>query len=176
MNKVADRIGSGNSVMAKELDLDTNGLAAMVKEELEGGKYDLCMVISSDPIRMGMLLNKASGISAAVCSSGDDVTTAKGDDANVIIVKDADSDDLDGLVSAAYGKGWGRGIDISAGIKKIGGAIKKDDAPQKEPQSKLQTKKQAAKEDEKKAEEEEPPPNNKNMSTIERIKESLGIV
>jgi len=50
------------------------------------GAFDSVLLAVSDPVGMGILLNKRQEVRAAVCSSGEDIESARDNGANVIIL------------------------------------------------------------------------------------------
>jgi hypothetical protein len=105
VDKVVEVLQQGNNVVAKELTMANEAIAREAREALKAGSCDLVLVIAKDPIGAGMVLNKREEIEAAVCDSADDVKLAKGNSANVIVIKDANSGALGDMLAEMSGKG-----------------------------------------------------------------------
>jgi hypothetical protein len=85
---VVDALGESGRVVAKEVNLAIDAMAEMASEQMKKHSYDKLLVITKDPMRAGIIMNKQEGINAAVCGSADDVTMANESGANAIIIKD----------------------------------------------------------------------------------------
>jgi hypothetical protein len=88
---VVDALGDSVKVVAKEVSISTDAMAAMASELMNAHSYDRLIVLTKDPIRAGIVLNKQEGINAAVCSSIEDLMLANEGGANAIIIKDANA-------------------------------------------------------------------------------------
>lgn len=116
VDKVVDMVQQGNSVVAKESPMTTEGLARSARTALKDGEYELVVVAAQDPIGAGMLLNKQDGIDAAVCDSAEDASAARDNAANVIVIKDVRSEALEDVLGTFTGSG-GSPQKPKAGIK-----------------------------------------------------------
>jgi ribose 5-phosphate isomerase RpiB len=106
VDKIVDSLGKNHNVIAKESGSTSPAtMANTAAEQLKNGKYDEVIVIAKDPIGMGMLLNKQEGVVAAVCGSTEDVSLAKQNGANAIVIRDIDSEELYSIVVQATGSG-----------------------------------------------------------------------
>ena len=103
VDAVVDIIQQSNSVVAKELTMTNDAISRASRGALESGSCDLVLVVAKDPIGAGMLLNKQEGIEAAVCDSAEDARLAKGNGANVIVIRDVSSSALGDILGEVSG-------------------------------------------------------------------------
>ena len=171
-----------HSIIARESSATTSSLSSMAAEELAKGGYDLGILIAKDPIGVGVTLNKLEGVIAVVCSSADDVRLANEDGANVLIMRDPHSDELQEIVSTATSMKWGSGQGIASMIK-IPSPFKKKMAEEKkvveEKQPKPQRSRLFAPKEKEEEEEVEPEPEDTGMKRsgiAGKLKDWLGII
>jgi hypothetical protein len=88
---VVDALGESGRVVAKEVNLALDAMAEMASEQMKKHSYDKLLVVTKDPMRAGIIMNKQEGINAVVCGSAEDVTMANESGANAIIIKDLHS-------------------------------------------------------------------------------------
>ena len=133
-DRVLDALGDSVNVVAKESAMTTDALAGIVSDQMEKHAYDIVLVMAKDPIAAGMMMNKQEGIEAAVCSSAEDVSSASESGANVIILKDPKSKDLDAILyQVTQSKGLLKGLKLSVKLPK---PAPKPEADEKEDEEK----------------------------------------
>lgn len=183
MDKAVDLLKNQN-IIAKELSATTSSLASMAAEEISKGDYDLGILIAKEPIGVGLTLNKLEGVIAVVCSSADDVRLANESGANVLIMRDPHSDELQEIVSAATSMRWGSGKGITSMIK-IPSPFKKKAIEEKRAVEEKHPKPQRSKlfapkeKEEEREEEMDPEPEDTGMrrgGIAGRLKDWLGII
>ncbi|MDE1873794.1 MAG: hypothetical protein KGI04_01590 [Candidatus Micrarchaeota archaeon] len=103
VDKIVDVLHDRHNVVAKEANMAESTMAGTAADQLNAGTYDQVIVVARDPIQAGMLLNKKEGVDAAVCGSVDDVTLAKSNGANAIVIRDIDADSVHEIVAQAAG-------------------------------------------------------------------------
>lgn len=103
VDKVVEVLNDRHNVVAKEANMAESTMANAAADQLNSKMYDAVIVIAKDPIQAGMLLNKKEGVDAAVCGSVDDVNLAKSNGANAIVIRDIESDAVEGIVAQAAG-------------------------------------------------------------------------
>ncbi len=161
---------AGHNIVAKEVSASTAELADMVSGELANG-YDVCVVIAKDPIGLSMLLNKRSDIFAAVCNSVDDVALGKSNNANVFVVRNPKSTEIEPIVSAISKLGYSKNF-FKLSLPKF--QLRFSSKPQ---QPVLQQKKQKEEEEiEESEEEQEEQPGKGSKGLFGKLKNALGIV
>jgi hypothetical protein len=137
VDRLVDMVQQGNSVVAKESPMTTEGLARSARAALKDGSYDLVVVAAQDPIGAGMLLNKQDGIDAAVCDSAEDAAAAKDNAANVVVIKDVRSDATEDILGTFAGVSAAaqrpKATAKLASFSKRPDAAKKEAAPRKAP-------------------------------------------
>ncbi len=79
------------SIVAKEIDSDTDRFIEIVRKAALDRAYDLSVIIPEDYVRAEIMLNRDKGISAAVCSTAEDMQAAEANNANVIVIKSAET-------------------------------------------------------------------------------------
>ncbi len=105
IDKIVDAVQQSHNVVAKEVSVSTSALAQTVGDQLRGGSYDEAIVIARDPIGAGMALNKQEGVEAAVCSNLEDAQLAKKNGANVIVIRNLDSEEVMDVINESVGSG-----------------------------------------------------------------------
>lgn len=103
VDSVVGMIPQSNNVVAKELAMTNDAIARAAQDALKAGSCDLVLVIAKDPIGAGMVMNKKEEIEAAVCDSAEDARLAKGNGANVIVIRDARSGSLGDMLAEISG-------------------------------------------------------------------------
>lgn len=105
-DKIADILQNHSNIHSRDMPNVSNAtIAQTAGEQLRGRSRDQVIVVARDPIGAGMLLNKQDGVDAAVCGSLDDVKLAKENGANVIVIRDINSNELQEIVAQAAGSG-----------------------------------------------------------------------
>ncbi len=177
VDRVVDLLNS-NNVVAKETSTPMSGIAKTAGEQLRNGGYDMVIVVAKNPIGAGMLLNKQDGVEAAVCGSVDDALQAKENGANVIVIRDIDSDELHDILAASLGHGSIMGrmkLEVKVPeikvpqIPKVDLKMQKGAAEERRPAKIMKKPRQAA-------EEEEEIKGSDGMTLIGKIKDYLGIM
>ena len=98
VDKVVDAVQRNHNVVAKESTMANDALVHAAAGEIAKGLYDEIIVIAKDPRGAGMALNKHEGVEAAVCGSAEDVRMARGNMANVLLIRDLLSGELPELL------------------------------------------------------------------------------
>ncbi|MGC8547651.1 MAG: RpiB/LacA/LacB family sugar-phosphate isomerase, partial [Candidatus Micrarchaeia archaeon] len=163
---------AGHNIVAKEVSASTAELADMVSGELANG-YDVCVVIAKDPIGLSMLLNKRSDIFAAVCNSADDVALGKSNNANVFVVRNPKSTEIEPIVSAISKLGYSKNF-FKLSLPKFQLRFSSSKPQQPVLQQKKQKEEQELEEDEEEEQEEQLGKGSKGM--LGKLKNALGIV
>ncbi|VVB77426.1 Ribose/Galactose Isomerase [uncultured archaeon] len=115
VDRVIDLVQQHGNVVAKESMMTNDAIAYTAQGELHNGTYDQLIVIAKDPIGAGMILNKQEDVEAAVCDSAEDVKMANSNGANVIVIRNPDSDSLGDILNEAVGRSGAS--KIAAGIR-----------------------------------------------------------
>ncbi len=183
VDKIVDALQNSN-VVAKESNSSNSAIAHNVGEQIRNGSYSQVIVIAKDPIGAGMLLNKEDGVNAAVCNSQEDAHLAKENGANVIVIRDINSDDVNEIAREMVGSG-GMISKMKLGIKMPQPAPKQH--MESETKQKSDEKKEQMKVMAKKVKNEEPDAQKENYdsqkpagasggSIVKRMKDYLGII
>ncbi len=180
-DRVIDALGDSVNVVAKESAMTTDALAGIVSEQMQKHAYDMVLVLAKDPIAAGMLMNKQEGIEAAVCSSADDVSSASESGANVIILKDPKSKDMDAILyQVTQSKGLLKGLKLSVKLPKPAPkpeAEEKEEDEEKEPAPpRLLKRKEKPKQEEPEPEQADDAQRPPRKGITGKIKDYLGIV
>lgn len=105
VDKIVDVLQNSHNVTAKEANTSMATMAGTAAEQLRKGAYDEVFVVAKDPIGAGVLLNKQEGVIAVVCGSTEDVELAQQNGANVVVIRNIDSDTIYEIVTQAAGSG-----------------------------------------------------------------------
>jgi ribose 5-phosphate isomerase RpiB len=119
-DKIVDTLERNNNIVAKEASMTTDAIAHSVGEEIRKEKYGEAIVIAKDPIGAGMALNKEDGVDAAVCNSVDDVQLAKSNGANVFVIRNLNSNELNEILEEISGAaGIMHGVKLNVKVPKF---------------------------------------------------------
>lgn len=106
IDKVVSVLDSeGATVVTREMDSDSKEMARRAYDLFVKGGYDMIVAVPDNPVAANIAFNKLEGLSAAVCDSVEDASIAKENDANVLVIKNPDSQDLGNILAAATKKG-----------------------------------------------------------------------
>lgn len=111
VDKIFHMAKRGSNIDSKEAtNLSDNGIVQNTTAALADGSYGGVIIVAKDPIGINILLNKQEGVESVVCASAEDVGLAKENGANVIVIRNINSDELPEIVSAAVGGGMAGGL------------------------------------------------------------------
>jgi ribose 5-phosphate isomerase RpiB len=185
-DKIIETLERSNNIVAKEAGLTTAAIARSVGEEIRKAKYGEVIVIAKDPIGAGMALNKEEGVDAAVCSSVADAQLAKSNGANVFVIRDPNSDELNEILEEiSESAGIIRGVKLNVKIPKFikkqeerGGKEVQDE--RKEADRKEMERREKERSDQNATEAEESEENNEKpggrAGIVGKLKDYLGII
>lgn len=94
----------GVTVVTKEINSDVKDMAKRAYDLFVKGNYDMIVAVPDNSVVANMAFNKFEGASAAVCDSVEEASVAKENDANVIIIKNPDSEELGDILATVTKK------------------------------------------------------------------------
>lgn len=178
VDDVVSLLESQHGVTAKEASaMTSHELADAAGEQLASGTYAMVVLVAKDPVAVSLALNKMESVTAVVCNSQEEALLAKRNNANAIVVKDMEREQLDEVLSLAIaGSGVLRRIGTIA--KAPQPRIREQHAARQVPEPKAQ--KAFAQEHARKQEEEEEeqrvPSQQQRAGFMGKLKDYLGIV
>ncbi|MGI0141375.1 MAG: RpiB/LacA/LacB family sugar-phosphate isomerase [Candidatus Micrarchaeales archaeon] len=108
-DELVDVFDSANvNVVSKEILGDIEDVEAEIEKKMSSTNADLFLFVTDDPVGAGMALNKMDGVMAATCNSVEDVSSARANGANVIILGN-DSAQKEEIAQAIASGGAGLG-------------------------------------------------------------------
>ena len=172
LDQVVDSL-KGHNIVAKEMPMQTQELVDAVASELGKG-YDVCVVVAKDPVGTGILLNKLTGVFAAVCNNPEDVSLGKANNANVFILKSKNQQNVE-IINAISGLGYSKRF-FSLQFPKFQLSLGKQQRQQQAQQPQQAKPRQQQAQQTSKEEEVEEQQKEEGKGILGKIKNALGIV
>ncbi len=135
VDPIVELLKDDHSVVAKEMAAEPGEAANTIEEQVGTGKYDVHILVSEDPIKINLMLNKREGVTSVVCGNAEDVELANENGANVLVMRSLSQESLEDVIRAVEKMPWrSKKGGVSSAIKSIEKPFKRPQSARTAPQ------------------------------------------